>query len=118
MDISSTRRNYMLESHRRDRLIEWMREILNHGFVLNAPQTYEDSFLFFEELINEHLANPTNSRLKNFIPSIGKFHTSLALRDAWRKYGRIVYNSNNKNICVILKFLLNSYIYTRFEICC
>ena len=78
----------MLEAHRRDRLIEWMKEILNHGFVLDAPQTYADSFLFFEELIEEHLSNPLNSRLKSFIPTIGKFHTKLALRDAWHKYGK------------------------------
>ena len=96
MEISSRRRNYMLQSHRRDRLIEWMREILNHGFVLDAPQTYADSFLFFEELIEEHIAKPTTSRLKSYVPSIGMFHTPLRLKDAWLKYGKYLVVSINQ----------------------
>lgn len=60
------------------------------GFVLDAPHTYSDSFLFFEELINEHLLKPTTSRLKTFIPSIGVFHTKLQLKDAWLKYGKFL----------------------------
>jgi hypothetical protein len=35
-DISSRRRNYMLVPHRRDGLIEWMKTMLMHSFVLNV----------------------------------------------------------------------------------
>jgi hypothetical protein len=81
----------MLESHRRDQFIEWMKEILNHGFVLDAPETYSDTFEFFEEMIEEHILNPTSSRLKSFVPTIGQFHTSLRLKDAWEIYGNNIY---------------------------
>lgn len=63
-----------------------MKEILRHSFVLDAPDTYFDSFSFFEDLVEEHKQMPTHSRLKQYIPNVGKFHTSLPLRAAFAKY--------------------------------
>ncbi len=80
------RRNYILPSHRKDGLIEWMKEMLNHSFALNAKESYADTMLFFEELVEECRHNPSSSRLKTFVPSVGKFHTQLALHDSFRSY--------------------------------
>ena len=74
---SQMRRNFLTRHHRRDQLIDFFKEILRHGFVLNVPETYNDSMLYFEELILEHHLNPANSRLKNFVPTVGKFHTPV-----------------------------------------
>jgi hypothetical protein len=63
-----------------------MKEILRHSFVLDAPETYFDSFSFFESLVLEHKEDPLHSRLKKYIPNIGKFHTELPLRAAFAKY--------------------------------
>jgi len=55
MSFSSRRRNYFLIPHRRDGLIEWMKSMLMHSFVLDAlATTGPDTFSHFEELINEH----------------------------------------------------------------
>lgn len=35
-----SRRNYIPTSHRRDGLIEWMKEMLVHSFVLNNTDSY------------------------------------------------------------------------------
>ena len=84
--FSSRRRNYMLKSHRQDGLIEWLKEMLSHSFVLDASGTYLDTMSAFEELVEEHRINPERSRLRTYIPTIGKFHTSLPMREAWRLY--------------------------------
>ena len=39
MSFSSRRRNYLLTPHRRDGLIEWMKSMLMHSFVLDALET-------------------------------------------------------------------------------
>lgn len=52
--FSSRRRNYMLTSHRKDQLIEWMKGMLSHSFVLNATMTYFDTMTYFEDLIEEY----------------------------------------------------------------
>lgn len=80
------RRNYMLTSHRKDELIEWMKEMLNHSFALDAKDTYIGTMLFFEELVKEHLENSTGSRLRQLVPTISKFHTKLPLQSAFRIY--------------------------------
>ena len=55
MSFSSRRRNYFLTPHRRDGLIEWMKSMLMHSFVLDAlATTGADTFSHFEELVNEH----------------------------------------------------------------
>lgn len=80
------RRNYILSSHRKDGLIEWMKDMLNHSFVLNATDSYHETMLFFEELIDEHRHNREASRLKTLVPTVGKFHTSLAMAKAFKIY--------------------------------
>ena len=84
--LSSTRRNYMLTSHRKDAFIEWMKEMLYHSFALNAPETYYGTMTYMEELVDEHRQAPLTSRLRSFVPTIGKFHTALALKESFRKY--------------------------------
>ena len=84
--LSASRRNYMLTSHRKDAFIEWMKEMLHHSFALNAPDTYYGTMSFFEELIEEHRRSPTTSRLRSYVPTIGKFHTPLQLKEAFRMY--------------------------------
>ncbi|GMH49002.1 hypothetical protein TrRE_jg7258 [Triparma retinervis] len=63
MSFSSRRRNYMLTSHRRDGLIEWMKSMLHHSFVLDMlTSTAPDTFSHFENLISEHrLLHPVHS---------------------------------------------------------
>ena len=57
MSFSSRRRNYMLQPHRRDGLIEWMKHMVQHSFVLDAlASTAPDTFLHFEQLVEEHRA--------------------------------------------------------------
>jgi IMP and pyridine-specific 5'-nucleotidase len=92
MSFSSRRRNYLLSPHRRDGLIEWMKSMLTHSFVLDALETTgADTFSHFEVLIEEHrrleLENSERpSRLKTLVPTIGKFHTCLPLRQAFEVY--------------------------------
>mmetsp|Transcript_1259 Transcript_1259/g.2734 ORF Transcript_1259/g.2734 Transcript_1259/m.2734 type:complete len:606 (-) Transcript_1259:102-1919(-) len=55
MSFSSRRRNYLLTPHRRDGLIECMKSMLMHSFVLDALDTTgADTFSHFEMLIDEH----------------------------------------------------------------
>ena len=84
--FSSRRRNFMLSSHRRDDFIEWLKSMLYHSFVLDAAHTYVDTMSFFEELVQEHRERPALSRLKNLVPTVGKFHTPLPLREAFELY--------------------------------
>mmetsp|Transcript_5367 Transcript_5367/g.15587 ORF Transcript_5367/g.15587 Transcript_5367/m.15587 type:complete len:569 (+) Transcript_5367:163-1869(+) len=106
MSFSSRRRNYFLTPHRRDGLIEWMKSMLMHSFVLDAlATTGADTFSHFEELINEHRevclssssssSSPRNggrtsasrqSRLQRLVPTVGVFHTPLPLRRAYEAY--------------------------------
>jgi IMP and pyridine-specific 5'-nucleotidase len=105
MSFSSRRRNYMLVPHRRDGLIEWMKNMLQHSFVLNAlDSTAGDTFEHFEMLIDEHRQcqqcgdgtcasnnnrnNPHQpcSRLQQLVPTVGTFHTALPLRRAFYAY--------------------------------
>lgn len=82
----------MLTSHRRDGLIAWMKEMLNHSFVLDASQTYFDTFRWFQELVDEDRECSASgeqtsvSRLRTFVPTIGLFHTPLPLEQAFRDY--------------------------------
>lgn len=76
----------MLTSHRRDGLIEWLKDLLKHSFVLDATGTYADTMSHIEELVEEHIGDPLRSRLKQHVPSIGIFHTSLPMRKAFQIY--------------------------------
>lgn len=85
-DLVSSRRNYMLSSHRRDGLIEWMKEMLHHSFALDAKESYFGTMTFFEQLIEEHRTKPEKSRLLQLVPTVGIFHTSLPMLRAFRIY--------------------------------
>ena len=92
MSFSSRRRNYLLTPHRRDGLIEWMKSMLMHSFVLDALETTgADTFSHFEMLIDEHRQMDRDgtgglSRLKQLVPTVGMFHTKLPLRQAFEWY--------------------------------
>mmetsp|Transcript_15734 Transcript_15734/g.43402 ORF Transcript_15734/g.43402 Transcript_15734/m.43402 type:complete len:515 (-) Transcript_15734:889-2433(-) len=92
MSFSSRRRNYLLTPHRRDGLIEWMKSMLQHSFVLDAlGSTAHDTFLHFEMLIEEHRRMDSEcgqSRLQQLVPTIGRFHTPLHLCEAFEIYNR------------------------------
>jgi hypothetical protein len=82
----SKKRNLMLESFSKDLLIHWMKEVLYHSFVLNAKDSYSYTMSFFEELIDEHRVDPQRSRLKQFVPTVGLFHTPLPLLKGFQIY--------------------------------
>jgi IMP and pyridine-specific 5'-nucleotidase len=70
-----------------------MKSMLQHSFVLDALETTgADTFSHFEVLIDEHrqleyCPEPKQpSRLKQLVPTIGVFHTSLPLRKAFEEY--------------------------------
>ena len=87
MSFSSRRRNYMLKRHRRDLLFEWMRDMLNHSFVLDAmKESAHNTWKHFEDLIQEYRRNPVGSRLNQMVPSVGSFFTPLYLARAWSAY--------------------------------
>lgn len=79
----------MLTAHRRDGLIAWMKEMLSHSFVLDAKQTYFDTFRYFEQLVDEErecASVDRLSQLRTFVPTIGTLHTPLPLERAFRDY--------------------------------
>lgn len=80
----------MLSSLRKDQLIEWMKDMLNHSFVLDARETYQGTMKYFETLIDEHRRahenNEVRSRLKEYVPSVGRFLTPLPLSQAFALY--------------------------------
>ena len=50
----------MLAPHRRDELIEWMKKMLQHSFVLDSlGDTAPDTMSHFEQLIEEHRMTTT-----------------------------------------------------------
>mmetsp|Transcript_10647 Transcript_10647/g.31487 ORF Transcript_10647/g.31487 Transcript_10647/m.31487 type:complete len:551 (-) Transcript_10647:663-2315(-) len=116
MSFSSRRRNYLLTPHRRDGLIEWMKEMLMHSFVLDALDTTgADTFSHFEMLIEEHRAltqcdSPQPSRLKQLVPTAGLFHTRLPLRHAFVAYNKKYALASRKHVCISfneLRHILN-----------
>ena len=101
MAFSSRRRNYMLVRHRKDGLIEFFRKMLNHSFVLNlveetAPQTWKH----FEELVEEHIKDPVNSRLKHLVSTVGTFFTPLPLCEAYLEYDAHYHISRRKYVSI------------------
>ena len=104
----------MLSSHRKDALIDWIKEVrfdlfkaaaarmltpmtlshtllprlqmLHHSFVLNAPRTYRDTMLYIQELVEEHCRDGANSTLRSIIPSVGPKFTVLPLAAAFDAY--------------------------------
>ena len=101
MSFSSRRRNYMLKRHRRDGMFEFFREMLNHSFVLDAmSESAATTWSHFEELINEHRADPTTSRLSEIVPTLGDFFTHLPLRKAWDEYDAKYHVSHRRKVNV------------------
>jgi len=106
MAFSSRRRNYLLIPHRKDGLIAWMKNMLNHSFVLDALEaTAEDTFHHFEELIDEHraislLSDAKPSRLKQLVPTVNMFHTRLPLHKAFVAYNKKYALTKRKHITI------------------
>lgn len=103
MSFSSRRRNYLLAPHRRDGLIEWMKSMLMHSFVLDALEsTAGDTFSHFEMLIQEHRRATSDqpSRLKQLVPTVGTFHTRLPLKRAYEAYNAKYRISSRKFVCI------------------
>lgn len=110
MSFSSRRRNYLLVPHRKDGLIAWMKNMLNHSFVLDALEsTAEDTFHHFEELIDEHRLLTSNendndnirtSRLKQLVPTVNTFHTHLPLKRAFVAYNKKYALTKRKHITI------------------
>jgi hypothetical protein len=88
--IVPARRNFVMSSLRKDSLIDWMKDMLNHSFVLDARESYEGTMRYFEQLIDEHRRayenNETRSRLKEYVPTVGKFITPLPMSKAFALY--------------------------------
>ena len=87
---ASSRRNFILSSIRKDSLMEWMKDMLNHSFVLDSKDSYVGTMKYFEALVEEHRAAYKNkdlrSRLKEYVPSVGRFITPLPLSQAFTLY--------------------------------
>jgi len=116
MSFSSRRRNYLLTPHRRDGLVEWMKNMLTHSFVLDClDATGADTFTHFEVLIEEHrmIMNEESgrpSRLKQLVPTVGTFHTPLPLRQAFELYNEKHHLTKRKHIQISfneLRHILN-----------
>lgn len=116
MAFSSRRRNYLLVPHRKDGLIAWMKNMLNHSFVLDSLEsTAADTFHHFEELIDEHRSRQNDaqappSRLKQLVPTVNTFHTRLPLRKAFVAYNKKYALTKRKHITISfneLRHILN-----------
>eukprot|EP00736_Rhodelphis_marinus_P005157 Rmarinus@m.14178 len=86
---STRRRNYPLTEHRRDGLIEYIKKMCNHSFVLNCMEgTIPHTMSHIAAEIEAHRLSTSDapSRLKTLVPSIGMFFTELPLRQAWDEY--------------------------------
>ena len=88
-EISAERRNHMVTETRKDALVDWMKGMMYHSFVLgNKKESHVQTMLYIQELIEEHRSKSENgdshsSRLKSLVPSIGFFHTRVCLKDAF-----------------------------------
>jgi IMP and pyridine-specific 5'-nucleotidase len=77
----------MLTGHRTDPFVHCIKDMLNHGFVLDVMKTTSlQTMEYFEDLIHEHMRDPENSKLRTMVPTIGKFFTPLPLRQALVEY--------------------------------
>ncbi|KAJ1432313.1 IMP-specific 5-nucleotidase [Ochromonadaceae sp. CCMP2298] len=91
----SFRRNCHQASNRKDGLMEWMKQMLYHSFVLDARDSYQGTMKFFEELVDEHMRitaenkvseSSIKSRLEVHVPSVGIFYTPLPMSAAFQVY--------------------------------
>lgn len=79
--------------------------MLMHSFVLDAlATTGADTFSHFEMLIDEHIVSSpdarTPSRLKQLVPTVGRFHTRLPLRKAFEAYNEKHRLTKRKHITI------------------
>jgi len=91
--------------------------MLMHSFVLDATESYADTFLHFEVLIDEHRLHMESntspeipSRLKQLVPTAGTFHTPLPLRNAYIAYNNKYALTKRRHICISfneLRHILN-----------
>jgi IMP and pyridine-specific 5'-nucleotidase len=81
-----------------------MKQMLTHSFVLDCLEdTGADTYTHFEVLIEEHRmvqneGSGRPSRLKQLVPTVGTFHTSLPLRQAYELYNQKHRLSKRKHI--------------------
>ena len=71
-----------------DALIAFIAGLLRHSFVL-ADQfraSAQGTMKLLETLVEEHIRQPSQSRLKKLVPSIGAMHTPLAFVKAFGAY--------------------------------
>ena len=73
-----------LVPHRSDALITYMKGMLAHSFALKMMNsTAADTLADFEDLVDEHRANPKTSTLRQCVPDVGTFFTRLPMRAAF-----------------------------------
>ena len=74
-----------LQTGTRDMLIELIKSELYHGFALGLPETYASTMRRIEQMIDDHRKvqddTTVTSKLKERVPTVGKFHTSLPLEE-------------------------------------
>ncbi len=72
---------------RQDGLIDWIKGMLMHSFVLgNQTESYVTTMKYIETLIKEHRIKGNSSRLKTLVPTVDMFHTELHLVEAFNMY--------------------------------
>jgi len=93
-------RNIVSDEHRRDGLIQWLKTMMHHSFVLGMPGTYAGTWQTFEDMVEEHRArsHTGKSRLQQMVPSVGTFHTPLPVTRAWRDYDSKYCTSRRKYV--------------------
>jgi len=80
-------RNTHAVAMRKDGLVDWIKELMMHSFVLgNQYDSYVTTMKYIETLIKEHREKGDSSRLKSLVPTIGAFHTELHLVEAFDMY--------------------------------
>ncbi|KAL7532854.1 hypothetical protein ACHAXR_004896 [Thalassiosira sp. AJA248-18] len=104
MSFSSRRRNYLLTPHRRDGLIECMKGMLMHSFVLDALDTTgADTFSHFEMLIDEHrnmtnqLLDDINSNPNNML-NVSSSSISASMNPSQPNLGNVIVPSRLKQL--------------------
>jgi IMP and pyridine-specific 5'-nucleotidase len=91
-----------LQTGTRDMLIKLIKSELYHGFALGLPKTYASTMRRIEQMIDDHRKvqddTTVTSKLKERVPTVGKFHTSLPLEEAWGRYDQKYCVSSRRNV--------------------
>ncbi len=100
-------RNHYNQAMRKDKLVEWIKEMMHHSFVLgNSVESYITTMEYIEELVREHrewtdssrALRRKTSRLKTLVPTVDVFHTELHLKDAFTKYNNKYAITSRKHV--------------------